>query len=101
MMKQFERDLREIQNKNTKRNIVSHEDLTIPLERLDYLKAQGLITITPLYDNLLRVTITDEGITYFDNKQESKKLWIMDSSKDAIIAILAALIGVAFGHWVL
>lgn len=101
MMKQFERDLREIQKMDTKEKNVTHEDISIPRDRLDYLKAKGLITITPLYDNLLRVKITDDGITFFDNKQESKKLWIMDSSKDAIIAILAALIGVAFGHWVL
>lgn len=58
-------------------------------------------SLLPFYDNLLRITITDDGLTYFDNKKAKHRLWIMDSSKDAIIAIIAALTGVAFGHWLL
>ena len=51
MTKEFERDLLEIKDKNTKANIISHKDVAIPQERLDYLKAKGLITMTPLFRN--------------------------------------------------
>lgn len=91
----FEDHLTTIQNmidfSNT--NFISTEDIDISKKDLTFLKAKGLININKAFDNELRITLTDKGITYFDDKKEARKQVILSWSVNFVMAVLSAVCG--------
>lgn len=96
-MKQYEKDLKYIQSKNTRDTILSHDQSDVPLGRLRVLKALGLVDIEALYDNLFRIVITDDGIAYFIRKSENRKLWVFNTATQIIVLVVATVIAAVIG----
>lgn len=72
--------------------IMTFNDFSIPRHQIDYLAAKGLIHIDPYVNDYpnCRITITDKGIIYFDEKHTQLfRFWI-----PVVLSFLALVISI-------
>lgn len=93
-MKNFEKALKTIQNNN--KDFLLDSDVNIPKDILRFLKAKDLIELRSHSDNKLRIVLTSYGITYFEDKKETRKAVILNWSFNFAMAVLSAICGSAF-----
>ncbi|MGN1167186.1 MAG: hypothetical protein ACI4S2_12535 [Lachnospiraceae bacterium] len=93
-MKQFEKNLKLIQSniQNLTRS-VNKSKLNISDDEIYFLKAKGLIETSRDYENDLRIMLSDSGITYFDDKRESRIKMLISWSINFAVAVLSAAFG--------
>lgn len=95
-MKQFENDLKYIQSEiKPPVNFVISSALNISNDRLTILKAKGLIKIDRYYDNDLKISLTDSGITYFSDKDENRNKIVLSRIEAFVFNLLSAAVGSA------
>lgn len=89
-MKQFEKDLKSIQDEiNPSIGFVITSNIDIPSDRLAFLKAKCLINIDRYYDNEQKISLTDTGMTYFVDKAADHKKVI----GNFVYTVLSAAVG--------
>lgn len=95
-MKQFENDLKYIQSEiRPPVNFVISSVLNISNDRLTILKAKGLIKIDRYYDNDLKISLTDSGVTYFIDKYENRNKIVLSRIEAFIFNLSCAAAGSA------
>lgn len=91
-MGSIEKDLKTLQKEMTGKYIFLESDTSIKMPELRRLQAHGLIELKSYADNLLRISLTDEGEFYDDFKNEKRKAWFSFGLRDLIIAVSSAAV---------
>lgn len=91
MFMKYEKSLKEILNHyyHTSQRTIPLAMLDVPRYQADYLAAKGLLVIVPYVfeEENCRITISDKGLTYFDDKHDKWfRFWV-----PTIISIIALI----------
>ena len=92
-MKPFEKNLLVIQSVYNSSMIFTKEAFNLSDNELTYLSAKGLIELRPFYDNKIRILLTNYGITYFDDKKDANKAFVLHWTINFGVAVMSAVFG--------
>ena len=99
-MRKFEKDLKHLHLIDKKVDDLTLFETDLSSEELLYLEAKGLVNTKFYHDHNYAIEFTNAGLTYFDDRNDAKKQFILKSIlTPAFVAFITTLITTYFVPW--